>query len=50
LAAAVALADDDIHDNENELINQLAEWFGIPSSRTEEILDELDQDNNQQGG
>jgi tellurite resistance protein len=47
LAAAVALADDDVHESENELINQLAEWFGIQPARTEEILDELDQDNSE---
>ncbi len=45
LAAAIALADDSVHESENEFINQLAEWFGISSVRTEEILDELDQDN-----
>lgn len=47
LAAAVALADDEVDDNENEFINQLAEWFGIPAARSEEILDELEQDNQQ---
>lgn len=44
LAAAVALADDYVADEENELINQLAEWFGIPKERAEEILDELLED------
>ncbi len=45
LAAAIALADDSVHEEENLFINQLAEWFGITAARTEEILDELDQDN-----
>jgi len=44
LAAAIALADDEIDDAENELVNQLAEWFGIAPSRAEEILDQLDED------
>lgn len=41
LAAAVALADDTVAEEENQFINQLAEWFGIESARAEEILDEL---------
>ncbi len=41
LSAAVALADDDVSDEENEFINQLAEWFGISASRAAEILDQL---------
>jgi uncharacterized tellurite resistance protein B-like protein len=45
LAAAIALADDTVHEEENLFINQLAEWFGLPATRTEQILDELDQDN-----
>jgi uncharacterized tellurite resistance protein B-like protein len=45
LAAAIALADDSVHEEENVFINQLAEWFGISTTRTEQILDELDQDN-----
>ena len=44
LAAAIALADDSVHESENEFINQLADWFGISSKRAEEILDELEQD------
>ena len=44
LAAAVALADDEIDDAENEFINQLAEWFGISEDRANEILDQLDED------
>lgn len=44
LAAAVALADDQVADEENALINQLADWFGIPTERTTQLLDELEQD------
>jgi len=44
LAAAVALADDDVSDEENAFINQLAEWFGISSERAAEILDQLAED------
>jgi tellurite resistance protein len=44
LAAAVALADDEVADEENALINQLAEWFGISPERTAEILDQLEED------
>lgn len=44
LAAAVALADDEVADAENEFINQLAEWFGISESRSTEILDQLEED------
>ena len=44
LSAAIALADDRISDEENEFINQLAEWFGISPARTSEILDQLEED------
>jgi tellurite resistance protein len=44
LAAAIALADDSVRESENELINQLAECFGIPLKRANEILDELSRD------
>jgi tellurite resistance protein len=44
LAAAVALADDEIHDEENSLINQLAHWFGISKERADSILDQLEED------
>jgi len=44
LAAAVALADDDVRDEENAFINQLAEWFGIADERAAEILDQLEDD------
>jgi tellurite resistance protein len=44
LSAAVALADDEISDEENAFINQLAEWFGISPDRASEILDQLEED------
>ncbi len=44
LAAAVALADDVIGDEENALLNQIAEWFRIPAERTAQLLSELEQD------
>ena len=44
LAAAIALADDSVHESENEFINQLSDWFGISENRANEILDELAQD------
>jgi tellurite resistance protein len=44
LAAAVALADDEIADEEDEFINQLADWFGIAEERATEILDQLEED------
>ncbi len=44
LAAAVALADEEVADEEDELINQLAEWLGIAPERADQILDQLGQD------
>lgn len=44
LAAAVALADDEVSAEENAFINQLAEWFGIDDERAAEILDQLEDD------
>lgn len=44
LSAAIALADDEVTEEENEFINQLAEWFGIPPERASEILDQLEDD------
>lgn len=44
LAAAVALADDEVSDEENAFINQLSEWFGISDARAAEILDQLEAD------
>ncbi len=31
-------------EEENEFINQLAEWFGIAPERAGEILDQLEED------
>ena len=44
LSAAIALADDEVTPEENDFINQLAEWFGIPPERASEILDQLEED------
>jgi uncharacterized tellurite resistance protein B-like protein len=44
LSAAIALADDQITEEENAFINQLAEWFGIAPERAGEILDQLEED------
>ena len=44
LSAAVALADDEVTDDENAFINQLAEWFGIAPERAAQLLDQLDDD------
>ena len=44
LAAAVALADDDVSEEENSFINQLAGWFGISPERSSAILDQIDED------
>lgn len=44
LAAAVAFADQDIKDEENDLINQIAEALGIEADRADELLNELEQD------
>jgi tellurite resistance protein len=50
LAAAVALADDDVAEEENAFINQLAGWFGITPERSSVILDQLDEDAATAGG
>ncbi len=44
LAAAVALADDDVAEEENAFINQLASWFGISPERVAAILDQIEDD------
>jgi tellurite resistance protein len=49
LAAAVALADDTVTSEENELINQLAEWFGLGEERASQILDQLQDDQGTEG-
>lgn len=38
LAAAVAMADDDIAAEESEMIDNVAEWFGVSSRRAGELL------------
>ena len=44
LAAAVALADDEVADEERSLVNQIREWFGISVDRASVILHQLDDD------
>jgi tellurite resistance protein len=44
LAAAVALADDEVAIEENELVHQLGQWLGITTERAREILDQLEDD------
>jgi tellurite resistance protein len=44
LAAAVALADDEVADEENSLINELARWFGFSDAEADSILDRLARD------
>ncbi|HVU03208.1 MAG TPA: TerB family tellurite resistance protein [Polyangiaceae bacterium] len=44
LAAAVALADDDVDQEEQDLVEQLASWFGITPTRAEQLLDQLEED------
>jgi tellurite resistance protein len=44
LAAAVALADDEVADEEQALVDQLAHWLGIDPDRAAGILDQLEDD------
>jgi tellurite resistance protein len=44
LAAAVALADDEVADEERSLVRQLAEWFGIEPARAAAILAQVEED------
>lgn len=44
LAAAVALADNEIADAENAFIQELARWFGFDETRANAILDQLASD------
>ncbi len=44
LAAAIAFADSDIKDEENDLINQMAEVLGIDGDRAEELLGLLESE------
>ncbi len=42
LAAAMAFADEEIADEENETLNRFAELLGIDEDRANELLDELE--------
>lgn len=44
LAAAVALADNEVAEAENNFISELAGWFGFDEARANAILDQLAQD------
>lgn len=44
LAAAVALADDEVAESERTLVGQLATWFGINPDRAAAILAQLEED------
>lgn len=44
LAAAVALADDEVADEERALVDQIAAWFGIAPDRAAGILDQLQEE------
>jgi tellurite resistance protein len=43
-AAAVAFADDEIEESENEVLNELADALGIDGERAEALLDEMQGD------
>ena len=49
LAAAVALADDEVAVEENALVHQLGQWLGITTERAREILDQLEDDRHATG-
>jgi len=44
LAAAVAFADNAIADEENDMLDTLAEGLGIDEARVEELLDSVEGD------
>jgi tellurite resistance protein len=44
LAAAVALADGEVADEERALVDQIREWFGITVDRASVILHQIDDD------
>jgi len=44
MAAAVALADDDVADSEHQVLDSLAVWFGIGPARVRVLLDQLADD------
>ncbi len=41
LAAAVALADDEVAEAEMALLDDVAEWFGVSSKRATQLLGEI---------
>jgi uncharacterized tellurite resistance protein B-like protein len=41
LAAAIALADDTVTDEETSFMDDVAEWFGVSSRRAAELLGEV---------
>jgi tellurite resistance protein len=43
-ASAIAFADDDIDDSENDVLNDLAEALDIDGDRAETLLDEMQTD------
>jgi tellurite resistance protein len=44
LASAIAFADNEIKDEENDLINNLAEALELDPERAEELLNQLEED------
>lgn len=44
LAAAIAFADNAIADQENDVLNALADGLGIDEARANELLDSVEQD------
>ncbi len=42
LAAAMAVADDEVAKEESLLVASIAEWFGVSPRRSREILEEFD--------
>lgn len=42
--AAIAFADNVIEDEENEVLNELADGLGISAERANELLDQVEQD------
>jgi uncharacterized tellurite resistance protein B-like protein len=44
LAAAIALADDEVADEERLIMTELARWFGITAERATAILGQLEED------
>lgn len=44
LAAAVALADDQVADEEDHFIDELARWFGFSEEEADAILERLSRD------